>query len=132
MDIPMLSDQNILNPPPPSKNRVVNSIGLKRKEMLKYQDYEQSENLLKLYVNVKNRVFLEKYGEYLKNEAFRLSKAIGVKKNIVIKLYKKLAKEALKNAKTVFETPKMNQLIESIVQQRIYESMTELDSKEET
>lgn len=50
----------------------------------------------------------------------------------MIKLYKKLAKEALKNAKTVFETPKMNQLIESIVQQRITESISEFDSKEES
>ena len=38
INIPMLNEGeiNVLNPKPPNKNKVVHSLGMKRKEMLKY------------------------------------------------------------------------------------------------
>jgi len=37
LKVPAPNENNILNPVPPNKNKVVNAIGFKRKEMLKFK-----------------------------------------------------------------------------------------------
>ena len=65
MDLPSVLNTNILNPPLPLKNKVTNSIGLKRKEMLKYREYELYENTLKILSKLKSKDFLLSYFEAL-------------------------------------------------------------------
>lgn len=48
----------MLNPVPPSKNKVINAIGFKRKEMLKFKEYEQNKELLEMLLNIKDKGFL--------------------------------------------------------------------------
>ena len=86
--------------------------------MLKYQNYEANVLLLKQISKIKSKKHLENYSQYLKSEAFRLSKEIGIKKTSLIKLYKSLSKAATKISKTIFVSNNMNQIIGDLVEQR--------------
>lgn len=73
MKIPVLDDGlTTLNPTPPNKNKVVQSIGIKRKEMLKFREFQLQKQMLYLLLNLKDKPFLNDYFHHVSGAFNRL------------------------------------------------------------
>lgn len=70
----------MLNPKPPVRNKVINSIGMKRKEMLKYNEYELAKQMIKLLLHVRDKSFLNYYSNMIGHTITGIEKEIGHKK----------------------------------------------------
>lgn len=110
INIPMLNqgEINILNPKPPIRNKVINSIGIKRKEMLKFGEYELGKNLLELLGEVRDREFLGFYVNALGHSIVGIEKEIGHKKKELVNLLKLLRKKAKKALEITHEPQPMS------------------------